>query len=565
MVNRAKMNYHKVFLFAFMLLLASTICLVQTASATGGQYRDLNTFMTAFKTLAAAYPAQISYETVGKTIENRDIVLFKIGNPRGGAVLFDGAMHGEENLGSEVLYSYAKWLMTSSDPLAKRIVTRTYTLLVPALDADEFRVVRTNANHVDLNRNFATNWQYGGSSDPASWYYRGPAPLSEPESKTIINLFQRFKPSFYLNLHRGGSVLYTSSYGNSTYYSILKDKINTLSNQRSVTPYGHTMNSGPGYSISDAARAGITSYLWELVDWTTTISLSQIETVILPRVIPVAAILSQEHEAKYETLFEDDFESGSFRAWNGTYTTTGETATIVNTAAYNGSHSAMFKSNGYSGFEQAYCYTTIQSASDLYAYGSFMITSSGIKDNDDRFYLITLTAGNSSIAKAGWRQTQGTVKWTLILKNATGWTTDFSDSSPSMNKWHRLELHWVKDATKGHSELYIDGTLVCSILDKNTAAFGNITEASFGLVEAYNCGSTTLYCDSCILSKGPLDFFPQWDLNQDGFINVLDLNIVVTAHGSVPGSPNWNPRADLNGDKTVNILDLVTVASHIGE
>ena len=281
------------------LLIIIAILLVSTSSvpiskAEGGTYRYYDTFMKAFTDLAKQYPTMISYRTVGKTVENRSIIMFTIGNPDGGKILFDGAIHGEESLGGELLYSYAKWLVTSNAPLANEILAGTCTLIIPALDADEYNIVRTNAHHVDLNRNFATNWQYSGSSDPNDWYYHGPSPLSEPESQAIIRIFQTYKPKFYVNVHRGGSVLYENHYGNGTYYTLLSRKMTELSNSLKVTPYPHTTMSGPGFAMTDAAVRGITSYLFEVMDWTTDLSLSQIDSILLPKFLSVAAVLSQE-------------------------------------------------------------------------------------------------------------------------------------------------------------------------------------------------------------------------------------------------------------------------------
>ena len=558
------MNIHRFFPLILFVLLISTICLVQTVHSAGG-YRYYDTFIAAFKSLADSYPTLVTYETVGYTVENRSIILFKIGNPNGGRVYFDGAIHGEESLAGELLYAYTKWLLTSNSPLANRILTRTYTLLIPALDADEYNIVRTNAHHVDLNRNFATNWQYAGSSDPTSWYYRGPSPLSEPESQTVIRVFQTFKPSFYLNLHRGGSILYESSYGNATYYSLLYSKMSSLAREMNVTMYPHQSNSGSGYAISDAAKAGITGYLFELLDWTTNLTLPQIETVLLPKFLPVAAVLSQECECEYEFLFEDSFESGDFGAWDGTFTTSGETATVVSTVSYNGNYGARHETNGYGTVENAYCFKNVPSSPKLYATGSFMVTSSGIMDNDDRFYFITFGAGIEGVAKVGWRKINGVVKWTLIVRDGTNYVTAFSDPSPSLNKWYTVQVGWFKDQIEGYGELFVDGLLACSVTDKNTSAFGDVSQVRFGLAELYYCHSTTAYSDYCKISTGESIVSLPWDVNQDGKVDLFDAVIVCIAYGSTPESPNWDPRADVNSDGTVNLFDAAMLCSHYGE
>ena len=53
-----------------------------------------------------------------------------------------------------------------------------------------------------------------------------------------------------------------------------------------------------------------------------------------------------------------------------------------------------------------------------------------------------------------------------------------------------------------------------------------------------------------------------WDVNGDGFVNVLDLILVAQNFGKAVGV---NSRTDVNRDGTVTILDLVIVAQHFGE
>jgi predicted deacylase len=224
-------------------------------------------------------------------------MMFRIGNPSGGLVLFDGALHGWEAEGSQLLYYYAKWLLTTSDPLAQRILANTCTLIVPVVNIDYYFAGRKNENGVDLNRNFATDWQYSGSTDPQSEFYRGPSPLSEPESQAVAQVFQTRKPSAYVNVHDGGGeVVYASSYTNSTYLSSVSSKIQSLSTQRGVDTYsGPDVIGGPGEALSDAARAGARiSLLLELGNGTRT--LSEVYTQVLPRFIPIAVVLSQESE-----------------------------------------------------------------------------------------------------------------------------------------------------------------------------------------------------------------------------------------------------------------------------
>ena len=52
-----------------------------------------------------------------------------------------------------------------------------------------------------------------------------------------------------------------------------------------------------------------------------------------------------------------------------------------------------------------------------------------------------------------------------------------------------------------------------------------------------------------------------WDVNNDGFVNILDLTFVALYFGKEDAPPE----ADVNGDGNVNILDLTLVANHFDE
>jgi flagellar hook assembly protein FlgD len=49
--------------------------------------------------------------------------------------------------------------------------------------------------------------------------------------------------------------------------------------------------------------------------------------------------------------------------------------------------------------------------------------------------------------------------------------------------------------------MWVDGTLICSVVGKNTAVFGNVSQVQFGLAGLNRgCGSTTVYCDCTKIS-----------------------------------------------------------------
>jgi hypothetical protein len=63
---------------------------------------------------------------------------------------------------------------------------------------------------IDLNRNFPNHWNYdeeGSSSAPSSDTYRGPAPVSEPETAAMKGLLDRIGFAFQVNYHSAGEWL----------------------------------------------------------------------------------------------------------------------------------------------------------------------------------------------------------------------------------------------------------------------------------------------------------------------------------------------------------------------
>lgn len=97
-----------------------------------------------------------------------------------------GVFHGDEPQGK---YLIEKYLQNATPNL----------LFIPCLNPDGLaNGIRTNANGVDLNRNFPTkNWEL----TPKNEFFGGAEPASETETQFIINIIDEFKPETILTLH----------------------------------------------------------------------------------------------------------------------------------------------------------------------------------------------------------------------------------------------------------------------------------------------------------------------------------------------------------------------------
>ncbi|MEM2144126.1 MAG: LamG-like jellyroll fold domain-containing protein [Candidatus Jordarchaeaceae archaeon] len=277
-----------------------------------------------FKNLSDAHPKYASYESIGKTHEGRDIMIFKIGNSEGGRVMWDGCIHGPEDMGSEIMYIMAKWLLESGNETANKILQRNYVLFIPVVNMDSY--ARQNRNFsacqygVDLNRNFVTGWRsractigtctndtecqnnYDSSyvcrngTCVNNYDYSGSSSASENETKAMRNAFQKYRPNFYVNTHYGGGpwIGYYSG-NNMTLVNIVQQRINEISSQMGVTPYPVRSLGSNGMTIGDANYFGANAWLFEVEAWGN-FTYDDIVNIYFPKSLPILIAMCEASE-----------------------------------------------------------------------------------------------------------------------------------------------------------------------------------------------------------------------------------------------------------------------------
>lgn len=102
-------------------------------------------------------------------------------------VLVIGVFHGDEPQGKYLIEKY----------LEKNRSTKI--AFIPELNPDGRKLgTRTNANGVDLNRNFPTkNWVLSEKNE----FFGGDSPASEIETKFLIDIINDIKPRLIITLH----------------------------------------------------------------------------------------------------------------------------------------------------------------------------------------------------------------------------------------------------------------------------------------------------------------------------------------------------------------------------
>ncbi len=148
----------------------------QLAAGAAG-YTSYDQMRADFYAYAAAHPDIARLEVLGHSVQNRELFALKIsGNAQieedEPEVVFWGSIHGNEFASAEVPYVYAMYLCDSYGvvPEVTDYVDQNEIWCIPLINPDGHEAgQRTNANNVDLNRDFGFQWDgWGGSSYPHS-------------------------------------------------------------------------------------------------------------------------------------------------------------------------------------------------------------------------------------------------------------------------------------------------------------------------------------------------------------------------------------------------------------
>lgn len=134
-------------------------------------------------------------------------------------ILCSGNIHGVEYIAGRIVLGLGERL-AAGDPELLRLRARAELWLIPCLNPDGYArtwarggagrlaELRSNAAGVDLNRNFprpggapVSRLPGAGSDRPGDATYRGPHPLSEPETAALDRLFVAHRFHASVNLH----------------------------------------------------------------------------------------------------------------------------------------------------------------------------------------------------------------------------------------------------------------------------------------------------------------------------------------------------------------------------
>jgi predicted deacylase len=131
----------------------------------------------------------VETRTIGKTVQGRNIVAWRLGEPTSSRkVVVLAAMHGNERGPSRILYN-----LRDGRPIRGADIW-----VVPQYNRDGVvRRTRQNAHGVDLNRNYPRQWKRMTGT-----YDSGPRPASEPETKAVMAFLEAVRPAYVISFHQ---------------------------------------------------------------------------------------------------------------------------------------------------------------------------------------------------------------------------------------------------------------------------------------------------------------------------------------------------------------------------
>ncbi len=192
------------------------------------QYKSYEKTCEFLRDCQKNYPKLVTIETIGKTWEQRDIMLATISlNVENAdlkpALLYTGTIHAREWIGNELAVAFIDYLLThyETNPKVLQTLTQNTLYIVPCLNPDGFEYSRNHFSFwrknrrdnkdgtfgVDLNRNFSVG--FVKSKDTASNVYGGPEPFSEPETQSIKDFVDAHTNiTIALDYHSQGNVFF---------------------------------------------------------------------------------------------------------------------------------------------------------------------------------------------------------------------------------------------------------------------------------------------------------------------------------------------------------------------
>jgi len=189
-VNDRRINRLSVFLLIALAVFTSCWDGTSAELIIPADYHDPSEVRSFLEDVEAQHSDIAHLETVGYSVRGEEIIALVISDNPGDnedepRVRLTGTIHGDEIISGEILIRLIEELTGryETDPDIKELVDNRYIVIIPVMNPDGmWDGRRHNANNVDLNRNFSTEWS-------STELYPGAYAFSEPESAALRDYF----------------------------------------------------------------------------------------------------------------------------------------------------------------------------------------------------------------------------------------------------------------------------------------------------------------------------------------------------------------------------------------
>ncbi len=268
------------------------------------QVYTYNIMENDIKELANRYPDIIKYKSIGKSEMGKDIYAVSLGTGKT-TIFINGAHHGREWISTvismQMIEEYAKAYKNNSSIdgyKAKEILSNTTIWFVPMVNPDgvtlqqkglsafpksihsdliamnkgrtDFSSWKANIHGVDLNRQYDADWENIKDNVGKPYYqmFKGNAPSTASEVKSIINFTYEIKPEIAVAYHSSGRILYWNFHQNTYNYNrdhVIAKQIGKMTGYSLVYPGPNP--SGGGYTDWFLITFNKPAFTPELAPW----------------------------------------------------------------------------------------------------------------------------------------------------------------------------------------------------------------------------------------------------------------------------------------------------------
>lgn len=208
-----------------------------------------------------------------------------------------------------------------------------------------------------------------------------------------------------------------------------------------------------------------------------------LEDYVHKHVFPRVSQAYREYLTQFFTeLFNNGFEEGNFSAWTGTEIGSGNTAEVSNAQAHHGTYSGHFI--GQAGVWNARCYKTFTAGLERYVRWYIRFVNFPSVDGYQIRFGAPLGGASTEVVRFFFDQSSGNKR--INIQGFPWVQAGAYNYAFQNNTWYCVEYGFKSDASTGFHKVWLDGSLVINLTDRNTSSVGSPSRTDMGVHQCIN-------------------------------------------------------------------------------